>query len=172
LRKLSCWACRLFGAPWLAGKIQVKDLYLPADWALLVEPAVRDGVAVDRDKGSAAPKQKYTYEVVPKATPFSVEILIQNATEAELGLAWLGLAAFAQGRVLLGGARSRGLGTCTLEIDWRHTHWVDNKAALIQDLFPVKTPEEPEITTALGAQGPARMTAWRSTFLHTVGVEV
>lgn len=172
LRKLSCWTCRLFGAPWLAGKIQVKDLYLPADWAPLVEPVVRDGVAMNRDKGTAADKQKYTYEVVPKHTPFLVEILIQNATEAELGLAWLGLTAFQQTRVPLGGARSRGLGACTLEIDWAHTHWIDNDAALIQDLFPVEKDEEVGLTTVLGEQGAARVAEWRSTFLQTVGVEV
>lgn len=172
LRNLSCWTCRLFGAPWLAGKIRVKDLYLPPGWAPLVEPNVRDGVAMDRDTGTAADKQKYTYEVVPQQTPFSVQILIQNATEAELGLAWLGLAAFEQGQIPLGGARSRGLGACALEIDWTDTHWIDNERALLQALFPVETEAEAELPTALGAQGTVRVAQWRSTFLQTIGVEV
>jgi len=114
LRILSCRTCRLFGAPWLAGKVLIKDLLVGNGWGDLTRPAVRDGVAIDRDKRSAAPKRKYTYEIVPEGTPFEVEIAVENADDAELGLAWLGLLAFQQGQIPLGGARSRGLGWCEL----------------------------------------------------------
>ncbi len=86
----SCPVCRLFGSPWLAGKLRVRDL--PIDektWTGRVE--VRDGVGIRRDTRTAAKGILYSYETVPAGARFACQILIENADEVELGLAMLGL---------------------------------------------------------------------------------
>jgi CRISPR-associated RAMP protein (TIGR02581 family) len=168
IRQLSCRTCRLFGAPWLAGKVWVKDLSLNTDWRGLVRPAVRDGVAIDRDKGTAADKQKYTYEVVPEGTLFDLEILIQNADVAELGLAWLGLSAFRQGLIPLGGARSRGLGWCELGINWEQTRLIGQEM-LVDEVFPDE--DRPRRVGVLSQQGLGKTAQWRDAFLQSIGWE-
>lgn len=168
LRILSCRTCRVFGAPWLAGKVLVKDLTLAPGWEGLVEPQVRDGVAIDRDKGSAADKRKFAYEVVPADTPFEVEIVVENPGDAELGLAWLGLRAFQQGRIPLGGARSRGLGWCTLEIDWGRSQWLTPEN-LLASLF-TEDPDQP-VGALEEESGSELVERWWRTFLQEIGVE-
>lgn len=168
IRQLSCRACRLFGAPWLASKVWVKDLSLSTDWRGLVRPAVRDGVAIDRDKGTAADKQKYTYEVVPEETPFDLEIIVQNGDDTELGLAWLGLTAFQREMIPLGGARSRGLGWCELEINWEQTRLI-SREMLVDEIFPDEEGGRPD--GALGEQGPEKVAQWRGDFMQSIGWE-
>ncbi len=161
LRALSCWTCRVFGAPWLAGKVLVRDLALAPDWQELARAEVRDGVAIDRDTARAAHQRKYTYEAVPAGTHFDVEMVVENATEAELGLVWLGLEAMRRGLIRLGGGRSRGLGACALEIDWASTQWMTAES-LPESLFP----DEPgTIVGALGSGGELTVTRWREQFL-------
>lgn len=167
LRVLSCYTCRVFGAPWLSGKALVKDLMLPPGWEDLVEPAVRDGVAIDRDKGTAADKRKFAYEAVPSDTPFEVEIVLDNAGDVELGLAWLGLMGFRQGQVPLGGARSRGLGWCTLEIDWEQSQWL-TQDHLLASLFPGEG-DQP-VGALSPEEGPAQAQAWSEAFLREIGL--
>ena len=167
LRVLSCYTCRVFGAPWLSGKALIKDLMLPTGWEELVEPAVRDGVAIDRDKGTAADKRKFAYEVVPPETPFDLEIILENASDVELGLAWLGLMGFQQGQIPLGGARSRGLGWCNLEIDWEHSQWL-TREHLLASLFPH---DSEQLTGTLSSEeGPAQARTWSEAFLRTIGL--
>jgi len=122
LRDLSCWTCRVFGASWLASKALFKDLVL--DEQTFYRTEVRDGVAIDRDSGRAAGRAKYQFEVVPVGAAFRLDVLVENATEAELGLLWLGINAFEQGHVLIGGAKSRGLGWCKLALNWDECHYV------------------------------------------------
>ena len=168
IRQLSCRTCRLFGAPWMAGKVWVKDLSLSADWRDLVRPTVRDGVAIDRDKGTAADKRKYTFEVVPEETPFDLEIIVQNPDVTELGLAWLGLTAFQREMIPLGGARSRGLGWCELEIDWEQTRLIEREM-LVDVLFPDEENGQPG--GALGEHGPAKVAQWQRDFMQSIGRE-
>jgi CRISPR-associated RAMP protein (TIGR02581 family) len=113
----SCWTCRLCGAPWLASKLMVRDMPVVEEtW--FERYLIRDGVAIDRDTETAAGQMKYDYEAVPAQTAFGFEMIIDNATDAELGLALLGLREFEAGLVTLGGGRSRGLGQAKLELDW------------------------------------------------------
>jgi CRISPR-associated protein Csm3 len=167
LRMLSCWTCRLFGAPWLAGKVLVKDLNVVSEWRNLTQPDVRDGVAIDRDKRSAVSKRKYTYETVPAGTSFGFETVIENASDAELGLAWLGLLTFQRGWTPLGGARSRGLGWCELEIDWTSSRWL-NRENLIESLFPDDTASVP---ASLAETGLESASGWLNAFLQETGLE-
>jgi len=115
----SCWTCRLCGAPWLGSKLAVRDMpVVAATW--LGRYLIRDGVAIDRDTETVGEGLKFDYEAVPAGTAFRFEMVVDNATEAELGLALLGLREFEDGLVTLGGGRSRGLGQVTLEVDWRN----------------------------------------------------
>jgi CRISPR/Cas system CSM-associated protein Csm3 (group 7 of RAMP superfamily) len=57
----------------------------------------RDGVGIDRDTETAAEGLKYDFEAVPSGTEFEFEMVIENASEAELGVALLGLREFELG---------------------------------------------------------------------------
>jgi CRISPR-associated RAMP protein (TIGR02581 family) len=167
LRVLSCYTCRVFGAPWLSGKVLIKDLKLPLSWEGLVEASVRDGVAIDRDKGTAADNRKFAYEVVPPETPFEVEIVLENTSDAELGLAWLGLMGFQQGQIPLGGARSRGLGWCTLAIDWEQSRWL-TRDHLVESVFP-RDSQQP-VGVLSPEEGSGETKRWSEAFLRKVGL--
>ena len=120
----TCTVCRLFGSPWLASKIQVKDLVLDeVTWLGHVE--LRYGVAIDRDTRTAAPHHLYQFETVPAGTEFRCEIIAENINPLEIGLLMLGLRQMQEGQVSLGGARSRGLGWATLSD--LTAGWVDGK---------------------------------------------
>jgi CRISPR-associated RAMP protein (TIGR02581 family) len=124
----TCTVCRVFGSPWLASKVRIKDLsLLEKSWAGRVE--VRTGVGIERDTRTAAGQVLYSFEAVPAGTQFRCEIVVENADEVELGLLLLGLREMQQGRVPLGGARSRGLGWSKLS-DWEEIEWVDQSNLL------------------------------------------
>ena len=112
----SCWVCQLFGSPWLASRVSVLDMpvrgFLPSEWV-----TTRDGVVIDRETETAAHGKKYDFEVVPTETSFSMEILIENPEDYQMGLVVLGLDFFNQGLALLGGNTSRGLGRIEVELD-------------------------------------------------------
>lgn len=113
LADATCTVCRLFGSPWLASKVRVKDLPLDeTTWLGRVE--VRHGVGIDRDTRTAASGLLYTFESVPSGAEFICEIIVENVTELELGLLLVGLRQMQLGQTALGGARSRGLGWATL----------------------------------------------------------
>jgi len=112
----TCLVCCVFGSPWLASKISIRDLLVDEEnWFGQFE--VRNGVAIDRDTETAADGKLYDFEVVPADTRFNCEIVIENAAGWELGLAMLGLRSFdpKHGGGALGGGRSRGLGVVTIE---------------------------------------------------------
>jgi CRISPR-associated RAMP protein (TIGR02581 family) len=116
----SCRVCRVFGAPWLASRVLIKDLLLarPDLW-MERRYQVRHGVGIDRDSETASQGLLYDYEIVPSGTLFNWEIIIENADQsrAEDGLVIWGLNEFANGRIQLGGGRSRGLGWVKLHFN-------------------------------------------------------
>jgi CRISPR-associated RAMP protein (TIGR02581 family) len=106
----------LFGTPWLAGKLQIRDLsVLPEAW--FGQYQERNGVAIDRDTETVSGTKLYDFQVVPADTPFQFQAVMENATNWELGLLMVGLSQFEQGQIPLGGGRSRGLGMVELTID-------------------------------------------------------
>jgi CRISPR-associated RAMP protein (TIGR02581 family) len=108
-----CLACRTFGSPWLASPVRVRDLPVVTDeWFGQFD--VRDGVAIDRDKGTVA-VGPYDYEVVPAGARFELHIEAENLDDWQRGLLWLGLRDLERGDVALGGFTSRGLGWVRLE---------------------------------------------------------
>jgi len=109
----SCRVCRLFGSNYVAAKMALRDLaVIPEHWGNRY--LIRDGVAIDRDKGIAAYQKKYTLEAVPAATRFEFHMQVDNGDDADLGLAMLAVRALKSSHILLGGGRSRGLGWCML----------------------------------------------------------
>jgi CRISPR-associated RAMP protein (TIGR02581 family) len=117
LSKESCLTCQLFGSPWFASKVKIKDLYLhlQEDEEWIGEIEIRDGVAIDRDTETAGEGKKFDFETIPPATGFGVEIVVDNATPEELGLLFIGLKEFDQGVLPIGGNVSRGLGKVGIE---------------------------------------------------------
>ncbi|NJN32568.1 MAG: CRISPR-associated RAMP protein [Synechococcales cyanobacterium RM1_1_8] len=116
---------KLFGSPWLAGKLQIQDLAVDPDcW--FGQYQERDGVSIDRDTETAANAKLYDFQVVPAATEFKFRAIVENADDAELGLLLLGLHQFETQQIPLGGGRSRGLGVVELEINrWQ---WTDGSS--------------------------------------------
>jgi CRISPR-associated RAMP protein (TIGR02581 family) len=115
----SCRMCRLFGSPWLASKVLVKDLKLaqPESWAER-RYEVRTGVGIDRDSETAREGVLYDSQVVAPGTEFEWEILIENANpDHEEPLLFLGLREMKSGRLALGGGKSRGLGRFRVTVD-------------------------------------------------------
>lgn len=121
----SCWTCRLFGAPWLASKVLIRDLPVVSE-AWFGHYLARQGVAIDRDTETAGEGLLYDFEAVPPGTRFHFEMVVENADLAEQGLIMLGVRELEKGRISLGGGRSRGLGRVTLETDWQASERVDS----------------------------------------------
>jgi CRISPR-associated RAMP protein (TIGR02581 family) len=140
----------LFGSPWLAGKLQIRDLTVqPDSW--FGQYQERDGVAIDRDTETAADGKLYDFQVVPAGTPFEFRAIVENAEDWELGLLMIGLHQFENEMIPLGGGRSRGLGVVKLELDemiWinpsTHQDLIRYLRSLVEDeLQPyIKTPQE------------------------------
>jgi CRISPR-associated RAMP protein (TIGR02581 family) len=106
----------LFGSPWMAGKLQIQDLHVVTDlW--FGQYQERDGVSIDRDTETAADGRKYDFQVVPAGTLFSFKAIVENASDAELGLLTIGLTQFENEIIPLGGGNSRGLGVVKLDIN-------------------------------------------------------
>lgn len=145
----ACTVCRLFGSAWLASKVKIADLYLnptnqpntkenqekrqrEADpgWSGRIE--VRDGVAIDRDTETVSGGRKYDFEVVPRETTFDLHILVDNASDKEMGLLFLGLREFTNGSAWVGGHTSRGLGL--VRIEWDEFEIVQGRAGLLDYL--------------------------------------
>jgi CRISPR-associated RAMP protein (TIGR02581 family) len=117
----TCRVCQVFGAHGLASKVIIPDLGLSQsefgeDGTWHGRYQIRHGVSIDRDTETAAEGRLYTGEAVPSGSRFDCEIIIENGSAADQGLVLLGLRAFEQGRVALGGAASRGLGQVKLTI--------------------------------------------------------
>ena len=118
----SCQVCRLFGAPWLAGKVFVADLQA-RDWTGTLQ--TRAGMAISRDRDTAIEGSQYQRQSVPPGTRFNFQLSAENVSPIEQGLLLLGLRAFEVGLIGLGADRTRGLGYGRLAIDWWNCRYVD-----------------------------------------------
>ena len=110
-----------FGAPWIAGRLFVKDALVDTHyWTNRYE--VRNGVALNRDTETAEEGLLYDYEVVPAGTRFAFELVLENAADWQLGMMLLALKPWERGDAQIGGFRSRGLGYVQLEqVERRYT---------------------------------------------------
>jgi CRISPR-associated RAMP protein (TIGR02581 family) len=112
----TCLACSLFGSPWLASQVQIKDWQVDRRY-WFSQYLIRNGVSIDRDTETAGEGLLYNFEVVPAGTIFNGMIIVDNAEAWQLGLLLTGLREFDQG-LPIGGATSRGLGSVAIEWDW------------------------------------------------------
>ncbi|MGM0369554.1 MAG: type III CRISPR-associated RAMP protein Csx7 [Bacillota bacterium] len=109
-----CSVCQVFGSKEMASKVKVTDAFLSSDD---FTTTIRDRIAVDRDTGTAKDGAKFDYEVVEKDAEFSFELIVENVTEAELGIVVLGLNDLIEGTAFIGGNNSQGLGKMKLELE-------------------------------------------------------
>lgn len=100
-----CSLCRLFGNPYLAGRLTLEDLVAGDP-----RTAIRDGVAIDRRELKQAGPLKFDYEVAPPGSRFRGRLRIDDPETHEVGLMLTLLDLVDQGLVTLGGGASRGLG--------------------------------------------------------------
>ncbi|MBY0502553.1 MAG: hypothetical protein K2X03_01500 [Bryobacteraceae bacterium] len=78
-----------------------------------MEVAVRDGVGIDRDTGTAREAIKFTFDVAEPHLKFTGKLILENGTETDLALVFILLKEFERG-FELGGMKSRGLGLVKL----------------------------------------------------------
>lgn len=76
----SCEVCRLFGGKNIAGKLQFKDCMFKGDKPIYEH---RDGVAIDRDTGTAKQGAKYDFEIVAKGTQFDFYMIAENLDDIQ-----------------------------------------------------------------------------------------
>lgn len=110
----SCTACSLFGSTEIASRIYFKDTFL-SDKSTHIKTEIRDGVAIDRDTGTAKKGAKFDYEIVPSGSRFKFEAILENVEPWEVGLLGLVLKSWERGEIAIGGKTSAGLGWGKLE---------------------------------------------------------
>ena len=107
-----CHTCRLFGSPFRAAKILVRDL------PLITEPLseIRHGVGIDRDTATAREGVKFDYEAVPSQNIFDCELIVESPEGLDLPLLAVGVREMQLGQITLGGNTSRGIGRVRLDL--------------------------------------------------------
>jgi len=108
--KHACYACRLFGCQYFAGRIAVADAFPDGE----VATHVRDGVGIDRDTGTAKEGIKYDFEVVEPGAEFNLRIVCENLKEPEEVFFTHLLQLWRDEGLHLGGQTTRGLGLTRL----------------------------------------------------------
>ena len=109
----SCRICRTFGSQWLAGKVSIPDLYPVSEAEVSSE--LRDGVSIDRDKGTV--NNKFDFQVVSAGSTFVFNAYAENLDpdHDEPGLLLIVLEELKSGMLRVGGFKSRGLGVVELK---------------------------------------------------------
>lgn len=132
----SCTVCQLFGSTDIAAHARIADAYPVEPAAIQLEE--RNSVALDRVYGSVA-VGPFNFQVLT-AGEFTTKITVKNFTTAQLALIALAIRDFAEQRVGLGFAKSRGLGQ------------VDMQVARVEIRYPTAIVEEGQLQM-LGAHG-------------------
>ncbi len=132
-----CDTCQLFGSPYVASKVSVRDLPLRGQ----THTEIRHGVGIDRDTGAARPQIKFDYETAPGGVTFDFRLDTEALDDREAGLLCCGLRELEQERVPLGGNSSRGLGRCKLTLA-KVTETEPENAAAWLDRLVGATPQD------------------------------
>ncbi|MFY7806360.1 MAG: RAMP superfamily CRISPR-associated protein [Limnoraphis robusta] len=109
--KLSSFTDQMFGNTSIASRVRIEDAYPKDKTKLKIEE--RNGVAIDRVFGSVA-VGPFNYQVCTSGE-FKTKIHLKNFTLAQLGLIGLVLRDLNDGWFGLGFAKSRGLGTVSVQ---------------------------------------------------------
>ncbi|HHW00806.1 MAG TPA: CRISPR-associated RAMP protein [Clostridiaceae bacterium] len=107
----SCDVCKLFGNKQMSSRLQIKDMMYIGE---RLEYERRDGVGIDRDSGTAYPRAKYNFEIVPAGALFDFYMVAENLEEKQRKLLNLMLKLLRDGEISVGGYASRGLGQIKL----------------------------------------------------------
>ncbi len=143
--KDSCTISQLFGNTAIASRLRIEDAY-PSGEVKLEE---RNGVAIDRVFGSVA-VGPFNYQVCTKGE-FKTKIHLKNFTLAQLGLLGLVLRDLNDGWFGLGFAKSRGLGTVTVQYDKATVQYPGCILNDEQRIWQLGTDKTWDATTLLGA---------------------
>jgi len=106
-----CDVCKLFGSHYFASKISIRDCKLKSEKAYIQK---RDGVAIDRETGTAADNKKYQYEQVAAGTEFNFYMSVDNLDEELVDLFKLIIKVLDSGELQVGGKTTYGLGSVQL----------------------------------------------------------
>lgn len=106
-----CDVCKVFGSKYFSSKISIRDCTLISEKAYIQK---RDGVAIDRDTGTAADNKKYDYEQVSAGTEFDFYLSIDNLEDKHIDLFKIILNALIRGDIQIGGKTTYGLGSVQL----------------------------------------------------------
>jgi CRISPR-associated RAMP protein (TIGR02581 family) len=104
-----CTACSIFGSTEIASRIYFKDIFI-LERNIAIKTEIRDGVAIDRDTGTAKKGAKFDYEIAPAGCSFKFEAILDNVETWEVGLIGLVLQSWQAGGIAIGGKKSSGLG--------------------------------------------------------------
>lgn len=111
-----CDVCKLFGSPVYASRLTIEDAY-PEDG---VDPeaktAIRDGVGIDRDTGTAKENVKFNYQVLEAGVGFKIRLAVENLEDTDRKLLHVAFGLL-RGGLTLGGKRAGGCGRVRLEGD-------------------------------------------------------
>lgn len=112
LNKLNCVENKKNEFESMAGRIHVSDMELISE----VESIKRDGIAIDRETGTAKTGAKFDYDVIPAGAKFKFVIELENIEKYQLDLISLALKDILEDEGdLFGGKLSRGIGKCKIE---------------------------------------------------------
>lgn len=109
--KRLCIVCKIFGSQHFASKITINDCRLKGNRAYIEK---RDGVAIDRDTGTAANNKKYDYEQVAAGTEFNFYMTVDNLEDENKKILQLIIKVLESGDFAVGGKTSVGLGRIKL----------------------------------------------------------
>ena len=102
-----CTACELFGSGESASHVMIKDMSLCSE---KIRTELRDGVAIDRDTGTAKSGALFDFEIVPVGAEFALEAILENVEDWQVGLFGIALKLWERGEIALGGKITIGMG--------------------------------------------------------------
>jgi CRISPR-associated RAMP protein (TIGR02581 family) len=121
--KHACLACRMFGSTKMASKLRFDDL-LPYKSIDEIEgvlnrvrekSTIRNGIKIDRAKGTAAGGALFFYESI--TIPFYGSITAKNPEKWQLGLIFQIFDHINSGYIKFGHSKSRGMGRLKIEVE-------------------------------------------------------
>lgn len=111
----TCLMCKLFGAPSMGGRVFFFDAdpVSPDSYRI----SSRKGIAISRYTGSVSGGALYEVEYVEPGSAFTFNLLARNLPNYAVGLLGKVIGEINQGRVRIGGFKTRGFGQVYIELE-------------------------------------------------------
>ncbi len=106
-----CLSCKVFGATQYRSRIYFHDLYPSGSYSI----GYKTGVAIDRKRGTVARGALYHVEYIEPGAVFPGRITIDTVPNYVMGLIAIAINEINEGRVKIGGFKTRGFGRVRLE---------------------------------------------------------